>query len=134
MTPLTITLPLPDRHLTLNGRLHWRVKARLVKQHREWAEMKARSLIQQRPHFPAGAKVRVDVRIERKKYGQKWDSTAIIEATKSYIDGFQDAGVYLNDSCVRWGEVEWDAKPTGKGIIVMSLSEVEGWGCDYSDS
>lgn len=125
MKPLTITLPLPDYALTLNGTRNRFKRARLAKEHRGWAKLKAQSLLTKRPHFPAGVPVQVDVRVERKPRGRRMDDSAVIECLKAYIDGLEDAGVFEDDRCVRWGSVEWDLKPTGRGLVHLCLSVMD---------
>ena len=126
---LTITLPIPDHRLTANGRLGWRAKARLVREHRAWAAGEAANAVNRsgatsRPFFPPGTPVRVTVQVKRKKGGKRWDNQAVIESLKPAADGME-GHIFDNDKCLQWGEVEWDAKPDGAGQVILTLTGEE---------
>lgn len=133
MTPpaLTLTLPLPDHDLSLNGRVGWREQRRGQREQKELAALVALATLAgaPRPHFPAGVRLRVLIDVERRTRGNIWDTPAIIEATKGYLDGLEGYA-YANDRQVRAFEVRWDAKPTGRGLIHLYISayaDRAGW-------
>lgn len=121
--PLTITLPLPRHDLSLNGRINWGAQRRGQHEQAEAAGFVALATLidAPRPHFPAGTPVRVLIDVERRKKGNVWDTPAIIEATKGYLDGLE-GHAYANDRQVRAFEVRWDARPTGRGLIHLYIS------------
>lgn len=128
---ITISLPVPDRRLSLNGREHWRTVAKLRAEQHEIAQYTAINLAAARvmaPLYPA-VRVSVSIDVERKVRGQAWDTAGIIEATKGYLDGLNGI-VYTDDAQIRVFAVRWDAKPTGNGLIhlyIRALSEPQDW-------
>lgn len=121
--PLTITLPLPDHDLSLNGRIGWREQRQGQRDQKELAALVGLATLAgaPRPHFPAGLRLRVGIDVERRKRGLIWDTPAIIEATKGYLDGLNGVA-YADDRQVRSFDVRWDAKPTGRGLIHLYIS------------
>lgn len=119
---LTLTLPLPRHDLSLNGRLNWRAQRRGQHDQAEVAGFTALAALidAPRPHFPAGLRLRVLIDVERRKRGNVWDTPAIIEATKGYLDGLQGLA-YADDRQVRGIDVRWDATPTGRGLIHLHI-------------
>jgi crossover junction endodeoxyribonuclease RusA len=100
MNSITITLPLPDKSLSPNARVHWRKKSVAVKAYRQTAWIAAfkasngRSLHWQKARYKAvfywpNARCR--------------DPDNAIASIKSALDGIADAGVVINDS-VLWPE------------------------------
>lgn len=132
---ILITLPMPDRNLSLNGRMHWRQQRAGQIDQQQVAQLAAVvSLRRQHPEhtqyplYPAD-KVSVLIDVERKKRGQVWDASACVEAVKGYMDGLE-GWVYTNDQQIRSYAVRWDARPTGSGLIhlyIRSLRESQGW-------
>lgn len=119
---LTLTLPLPRHDLSLNGRL---TRLRQWQGQQDQAEVAGFTAIAAlmdapRPHFPAGLRLRVLIDVERRKRGNIWDTPAIIEATKGYLDGLQGLA-YADDRQVRGLDVRWDATPTGRGLIHLYI-------------
>jgi len=95
MTAITITLPLPDKCLSPNARVHWAKKAKTVKTYRHdamWACIHKSSHVHKkwkrasytaRFYFP-------DAR--------RRDADNAIASIKSALDGVADAGLVVNDS------------------------------------
>ena len=127
---ITISLPMPDRRLSLNGREHWRtVRAGQQAQHR-YAEVVAKV---QASGWPvpvyASERMSIFIDVERKKGGQRRDTAGLIEAVKGFCDGLNGI-VYTDDAQIRSFAVRWDAKPTGNGLIhlyIRALSEPQDW-------
>lgn len=123
---VVITLPMPSHDLTLNRvtRRHPGHIARIKRQHRNDARLAAlvATPAEWRPAF-GEAPVRLDVEIRRRARGQRWDDSAMVEALKPYMDGIEDSGaVFLNDQQVRWGDISWDDRPTGEGVVILTFS------------
>lgn len=135
---ITISLPMPDRRLSLNGREHWRTVAKLRADQHELAYHACRDAMflwtmeEERGYdYPLyrTEKVSVSIDVERKMRGHVWDTAGIVEACKGYCDGFNEV-IYTDDTQIRSFAVRWDAKPTGNGLIhlyVRALSEPQDW-------
>lgn len=129
---ITISLPIPDRKLSLNGREHWRTVRKGQQAQHEVAGIVGKVAVMHLrlapPAYPTEL-VSVFIDVERKKRGNVWDTPGIIEACKGYCDGLQGS-VYTNDSQIRGFMLRWDAKPTGNGLIhlyIRALSEPQDW-------
>lgn len=125
---LSVTLPLPRLLLTINRRrrMHWSWESREVASQRKAAKMHARD--QLGPDFaPLTGTVRLDVDYYP-YYGQVApDEAAQWEATKPWVDGLQDAGLFAggDDRVVVHGAVRWHRdKRTGE--VVITLTEQGG--------
>lgn len=129
---ISLTLPMPDRRLSLNGREHWRtVRAGQQAQH-QLSAYAALVVLDDMPSpkipYP-DAKVSVFIDVERKKGGHVWDTAGIIEACKGYCDGLEGL-IYTDDKQIRGFQVRWDKEPTGNGLIhlyIRALSEPQDW-------
>jgi hypothetical protein len=84
----------------------------------------------QRPYFKVAARIRVRLDVERPRGGKRWDNAGLIEAMKPYMDGIQESGtVYLDDALLDWdGGIHWGDKPTGTGVVRLTLSIDPGTG------
>jgi hypothetical protein len=109
---LVICLPIPSPLLTLNVRMHWRVRARHVKAQRHDAMMAAYvamcpdvETLRAVP-FPAG-KVRADVTVYRRPHQRVPDEGAQWEWLKPVWDGFQDASVVQDDKQIIHGTIRY---------------------------
>ncbi|HET8631097.1 MAG TPA: hypothetical protein VFL91_27055 [Thermomicrobiales bacterium] len=128
MSPtLVLELPMPDHRLSINGarRTHPAVLRQIKRAHKEAARLAALALIppHERPAFPAGARIRVTVDVERRRGGRRWDNSGIIEAMKPYMDGFEESGaLYANDQQLDWVAVTWDERPTGRGVVTLTFT------------
>jgi len=98
MTAITITLPLPDKCLSPNARVHWVKKAKVVKSYRRLAGWTV--LCQIHPLNPPLE------RWQKAKYTARFyfpdkrrrDADNAIASIKSALDGVADAGLVVNDS------------------------------------
>jgi len=129
---ITVTLPMPDRNLSFNRIKHWYIVAKGREEQRELALARGAMALAaagvRAPFYPSGL-VSVSIDVERKARGKVWDAAALVEATKGYIDGFNEV-IYTDDAQIRSFAVRWDTKPTGNGLIhlyIRALSESQGW-------
>jgi hypothetical protein len=118
MKTLTITLPLPDRRLSPNARVHWAVKARLVKAHRIRAKLAALSIAGYTPAWEK-ASLHSEWRFPTARF---WDADNCIASLKSYIDGIADAGLVANDRAI-WPERPTMAKDKDNPCVVLTLTQ-----------
>lgn len=97
-TAIKITLPLPPRTLSPNGRCHWATKARAVKKYRSDAKVAALAAMNEAgvnpPNWNA-AKASVTF---YKRTAHKGDSDNLTASLKAGFDGIADAGVIANDA------------------------------------
>lgn len=124
--PFALTIPYPPLELSLNGRIHWRARAPLVRDYVNAVAALCRARIpeESRPYFaPAEAPfVRVDVRVQRHPGGQRRDFGGVIEALKAALDGTEGL-VVANDRAYYYGRpIEWDERPSGEGQITLTLT------------
>lgn len=89
---ITLVLPIPDRVLSPNARVHWAVKAKAVKHARTLAKLAAL-----RVGRPMWKSVTVQC-IVTMKTRRKFDRDNLLSMCKAYFDGIADAGVVVNDS------------------------------------
>jgi len=100
MTAITITLPLPDKALSPNARVHWAKKAKLTKSYRDvaaWA-----TVVATRPMNPFWKKASYTARFYFKD-DRRRDADNAIASLKSALDGVADAGLVVNDFAL-WPE------------------------------
>lgn len=105
-TPITVTIRLPSRDLSPNGRCHWARKARAVKAYRNaaWAE----SLIAMTQNMPIPRWKRATIEATyylRDRRGLVSDQDNRISSLKSAVDGLVDAGILADDRGVTWKPV-----------------------------
>ena len=98
MNTLTITLPLPPKHLSPNARPHWRAKAKATKAYRITAGLTAAGILtgqhDPRPMWKsATVQVRAFYRDARRR-----DKDNILASLKAAFDGLKDAGLIEDDS------------------------------------
>ena len=102
---LTLRLPLPLPECSPNSRCHWSKKARAAKAMRAAARRAASTFITAfgqsfiRPIITATFYHRTR-RVR--------DRDNAIASTKNQIDGLADAGLFLNDSQVHWGDISFE--------------------------
>jgi len=95
MNQITIVLPLPDKCLSPNARVHWAKKARVVKAYRDcaaWEVIKAT-----RPANPLWSKAKYTARFYFPD-ARRRDADNAMASIKSALDGVADAGLVVNDS------------------------------------
>ena len=98
MTSITITLPLPGKHLSPNARVHWAVKAKAVKSFRLCASLATMAAIHQMsPPLKRWQKAKYTARFYFKD-ARRRDADNAIASIKSALDGVADAGLVVNDS------------------------------------
>ena len=100
----------PDSELGSNGRLHWAVKARKVKQLREYVGYVAR---ENAPPEPITGPVVLTISVGWPKGRKRHDDDNMVSLMKAVIDGLTDAGFWADDRLVTiarpivqrtWGE------------------------------
>lgn len=124
---LCVSLPLPGRLLSPNGRAHW-TAIRAAKETARWrAKLAARELLldQPTPYFPAGARVRVTATAWPRQRNHEHDDDNLKASTKSYWDGFTDAGVWADDQQAIWGDVVWEEPGERRGLLVLTIAAEE---------
>ena len=95
MNSIIIVLPLPDKCLSPNARVHWAKKAKVVKAYRERAKW-----------FCSLEVYRLKKPWQKAKYTARFyfpdnrrrDADNAIASIKSALDGVADAGLVVNDS------------------------------------
>ncbi|CAB4165146.1 hypothetical protein UFOVP817_38 [uncultured Caudovirales phage] len=99
MTTITIVLPLPDKCLSPNARVHWAKKAKVVKHMRVACKYLTTSAIALYgyPERPNWTRATYKARFYWKNNRQH-DSDNAIASIKSALDGVADAGLVVNDS------------------------------------
>jgi crossover junction endodeoxyribonuclease RusA len=108
MDEIRFTLPIPQRELSPNGRAHFSVKSRHVKEARLLAHvichnaMVAAKLSKQ----TCWKKAVVTALVIRKDRRGRWDDDNFKASCKAYMDGVADSGLLENDRGLRWGIVE----------------------------
>jgi hypothetical protein len=101
MTSISITIPLPPRCLSPNGRVHWAKKAKATKEHRTSSFYDAREALNGRT--PPGwlkASLRVVAYFPNRRMP---DPTNFMASLKAAEDGIADAGIIVNDRAL-WPE------------------------------
>lgn len=99
---ITITLPLPDKALSPNARVHWAKKAKLTKSYRLCAAFAMIAQIQKGKALKPWKKASYIARFYFKD-SRRRDADNAIASLKSALDGVADAGLVVNDS-VLWPE------------------------------
>lgn len=95
---LTIELPWPDRALSPNARVHWRVKAKAVKAARASAKLAAYLAMRKAKWPKAVYDEAVTQIVFTQKIRRRIDRDNCLSSCKAYLDGLADAGV-IKDDC-----------------------------------
>jgi len=101
---MTITLPVPHEHLRGNARYNWQGKSRLIKAHREMAMAAvdciadSAKLVERRGPRLRGLKAAIWRAVFYFPDALKRDAHNFSVGCKSYLDGFTDAGVWIDDN------------------------------------
>lgn len=124
MDVTAIHLTIPSAYvLTANQRLHWAKKARMTKAIRTTAFLAARDWV--RRHGTFDHKVAVVAYLSfpdaRRRDPNNWSPT-----TKAAIDGFVDAGVFVDDSATHINGPDHRPGPTGeRGYVGVRFEFLE---------
>lgn len=116
------TMPMPDKFINSNDRLHWAKKAKLTKAWREAAHWYAKAA-----GLPKGLR-RVHVLVEiHKSTTRKYDAGNLAPTAKAVVDGLVDYGLVVDDDNahltgpdIRPGAIG----PLGLTITITELSEL----------
>ena len=99
-----ISIPIPPRALSPNGRPHFMAKAKAKRTQRDTANMGARAALGRTPQ-PRWTHATVQLRWYAKT--ARWpDADNAIGSVKGAIDGLVDAGVLLDDDNLTWLPIE----------------------------
>lgn len=108
---VTVTIPIPPRSLSPNGRVHWGAKRAATKKARLHgglaAIMAMSALASIGKSAPRWLAATVSVRVVRRTKRGRMDHDNLVASLKAYIDGVCDAGLLANDRGLSWGAVEW---------------------------
>ncbi len=109
----TVSLPIPSRKLSPNGRLHHYARAQANKNARYWGKMATLAAMSPTTNNsrPMWQEAEVTIRVVKPNKRNIMDDQNLIAACKAYIDGICDAGLMANDKGLRWGPVTWDVEP-----------------------
>ena len=100
MTSISITIPLPPRCLSPNGRVHWAKKAKATKEHRSAAFWAAKEALDGPPPGWLTASLKVVAYFTTRRMP---DPTNFMSSLKAAEDGIADAGIIVNDRAL-WPE------------------------------
>jgi crossover junction endodeoxyribonuclease RusA len=120
MTSITITIPIPDKRLSPNARVHWAAKGRLTRLSRSGAELVAKSALKGAPP-PKWAKCRANVTAYFRTKAHP-DPDNLIARMKSVFDGFEDAGIVADDKGL-WPERPIIGKDAKNPRIEITITE-----------
>ncbi len=126
MNTITITLPIPKKELSPNGRTHHMVKARHTKTARTLAqvEMHNAMIVAGWSKQPKWLTARVEAVVIRKDRRGKMDDDNFKASCKAYQDGIADAGLVVNDRGIKWGDVEWTVDKSKEPCVVLTFTEL----------
>ena len=121
----------PDADLGSNGRLHYMVRARKVRQLREYVYWQTR---ESAPSSPLTGRVVLTISVGWPRGRKRHDDDNMVSLCKTIIDGMTDAGWWVNDSQVSikrpieqqpWGR--WQKEGGWRypdGCMVVDIEEV----------
>jgi Holliday junction resolvase RusA-like endonuclease len=96
MTSITITVPIPSPKLAHNGRIHWRQRAKLVKECRLSSGILARQALGKNP-APMWDRATAKV-IAYFPTNAFPDPMNLLDRCKAVFDGFEDVGIIIDDA------------------------------------
>ena len=103
MNQVTITLPMPHKHLSPNSRCHWAQKMTAKKAQRSLSALSIIGELKfERPQW-SGADVAIAVTAPDKR---RRDKDNILASLKAAFDGAQDAGLVADDSGLTYLPIE----------------------------
>ena len=118
---ITITLPLPDKGLSANARLHWGKKHKLTKMARELAFYTARAAgVQHQQWEKASYTATFYHNINRVR-----DIDGAIYLLKAYLDGIVQAGLLVNDSGLTYPVVKIVVDKNCEECVVLDFKEIK---------
>ena len=116
--PVVLELPLPDRDLHPNSRVHYMAKARKTKNHRAMAKVVAMFAKEHDvPWKAATVLCQFTFRDHRRR-----DKDSLLSCQKAYFDGIQDARVIEDDSQLTFLPVEI-LPPSSKTGVKITITE-----------
>lgn len=98
MNSITITIPIPDKRLSQNARVHWRVLDKVKKPARAAAKMYALAALGSRTP-PKWTSVEVSIAYFWPNARNR-DRDNARARLKVAMDGFTDAGIWVDDSAI----------------------------------
>lgn len=98
MTVMSIEFEQPARTLSMNDRVHWRVRARLTRAWRHAAQMAACAQLGSSPSKRSRPACEVRVDFPVRAVGARRDPHNLAPTVKACIDGLVDAGVWPDDT------------------------------------
>lgn len=111
-----ITIPMPPKELSPNGRTHWAKKARLVRAERMRACVLALSCKHAGYGFPwKSATVSIEARYKTTVFA---DRDNILASLKSTFDGLQDARIVTDDNHFEIGKITRIKDKENPGITI----------------
>lgn len=121
---ITITLPLPHKHLSPNARVHWGRKSDAAKSARRAAKYTAMAMLADlRMDAPRMTSARVEYRFYFKTRARH-DADNAIASMKASLDGLTDAGLWVDDSRVTMLPPVLGCDPLRPRVeVVVSVSE-----------
>jgi crossover junction endodeoxyribonuclease RusA len=119
MNSITITLPLPDKCLSPNARVHWAKKAKVVKSYREVAQWAAFKKMNPSPVKWQNATYKALFYFPD---ARRRDADNAIASIKSALDGVADAGLVVNDSGL-WPDRPTIAKDKDNPRIMITITK-----------
>lgn len=121
---LTITMPLPPKELSPNGRSHWRAKAKAVKSYRKRAAEEAMvSVYEQNQDWTPLEDPHIQVTYYHKTSNFR-DPDNILACLKSAIDGLVDGGIMTDDCDVTYYPVK-RLKDSERPRVELKVSRTE---------
>jgi Holliday junction resolvase RusA-like endonuclease len=111
--PITVTLSLPPPELNQNSRKHWRQKSPIVAGYRKTAGL---LMLPMRCKDWPWPKCRADVRFSFPD-NRRRDVSNFLGALKPAWDGFEDAGMVVDDRDIWFGKVY--------GVVEKGVAQVE---------
>jgi crossover junction endodeoxyribonuclease RusA len=111
----SVVLPIPNRVLSPNARVHWRRKAKATKAYRKNAYLVALHLGE--PRW-TNARIELDFYFDTNR---KRDKDNLLASMKAAMDGFADAGVIVNDSGFEYASPRLHVDKENPRVVVTIL-------------
>lgn len=121
---VTVTIPgTPAACLSLNGRAHWRVKAKHAREYRitaQWAGVAARGTCGGGPILRGAVQVHYVFAWEKGRKRMDFDN--LVGLGKPALDGLVDAGIIGDDREVVAMSAEQTRDPSGRGYLEVTIT------------